>query len=628
MQNKGDETQNVFQSDFFSMKSHRGQVTIFIIIAILIVAGVAGVLLLKPNLFAPQIPVSIQPVYKTFLSCIEDKALTGIDLLESQAGYIELPVAELGSPYIPFSSQLNFLGNPIPYWYYVSGNNIQKEQIPSKIEMGASLGKFIEEKIRECNFNSYYQEGFEIMQDEPTAVVSIGNDNVLVNLNMNMQINKGTDSVSVKNHEVAVKSNLGMLYDSAKSVYEKEQKEMFLENYGIDTLRLYAPVDGVELTCSPKIWNTYDIFTSLQDAIEMNTLALNTQTPSTKDGKYFSVSGINADVRFINSKSWPTSFEVLPSDNSILIANPVGNQQGLGIIGFCYVPYHFVYNVNYPVLVQAYKGNEVFQFPIAVVIKGNKPRIALDSSASKETTLELCPYKNTPTTVTVRDTNSNPLDADVSYECFGESCYIGKTSSGTLTEDFPQCVNGFVTTKASGFVNSRQQYSTTSSGSIDIAMQKLYNKNIKLKLGGADYNGKALIYFVSESNSQIVSYPEQNKVNLSEGDYGISVYVYKDSSIRLTESVSEECVDVPSAGIGGIFGFKDKNCFDVKVPSQIISNVLSGGGKVDYSISEDNLKNSNSIEINSDDLGVPTTMEQLQNNYLLFDNNELEVNFK
>jgi hypothetical protein len=612
------------------MREKRGQVTIFIIIAIVIVAVVAGILILKPTLFAPQIPTSIQPVYKTFLSCIEDKTLTGIDVLESQAGYIQLPNVELGSPYMPFSSQLNFLGNPIPYWYYVSGNNIQKEQIPSKKDMETSLKNFVEDKIRECDFETYYQEGFEITQDTPTASVSIKNDNVVVDLSMNLQISKGTDSVSVKNHEVTVNSKLGALYDSAKSVYNKEKKEMFLENYGIDTIRLYAPVDGVELTCSPKIWNAYDVFTSLQDAIETNTLALNTQTPTTKEGKYFSVdTSASEDVRFINSKTWPNSFEVLPSDGALLIANPVGNQQGLGIIGFCYVPYHFVYNVNYPVLVQVYNGDEVFQFPLAVVIKGNKPRTALNSSASAQTELELCPYKNTPTTVIVKDTNSNSLDADVSYECFGESCYIGKTSSGVLTEDFPQCVNGFVITKASGFVETKQQYSTTTSGSIEVTMDKIYNENVKLTLGGADYNGKALIYFVSDSNSQTISYPEQKKVNLSEGSYEISVYVYKDSSIKLTETTTQQCVDVPSAGIGGIFGFKDKNCFDVTIPSQIISNVLSGGGKVeDYPIAEDNLKNSNTIEINGVDLGVPTTMEKLQNNYLEFDNSELGVNFK
>jgi len=61
-----------------------------------------------------------------------------------------------------------------------------------------------------------------------------------------------------------------------------------------------------------------------------------------------------------------------------LIANPVGNQPGLGVLCFCYVPYHFVYNIGYPVLIQVYSGEEIFQFPVAVVVKGNKPREALD----------------------------------------------------------------------------------------------------------------------------------------------------------------------------------------------------------------------------------------------------------
>jgi hypothetical protein len=608
------------------MRNKGGQVTIFIIIAIIIVAGIVTVVLLRSNLFAKQIPTSIQPVYKTFLSCIEDKALVGIDLLESQAGYIELPAVEVGSSYIPFSSQLNFLGSSIPYWYYISGNNIQKEKIPTKGNMENELENFIQERVRTCSFENYYQEGFEITQDEPIVTISIKNDNVVVDLSMNLEITKGEDSVSVKNHRVTVQSKLGALYNSALTLYKKEKKEMFLENYGIDTLRLYAPVDGVELTCSPKVWNTYDIFASLQDAVETNTLALSTQTPSTKEQKYFFVDAlITEDARFINSKDWPTSFEVLPSEGSLLIANPVGNQQGLGMIGFCYIPYHFVYNFNYPVLVQVYEGDETFQFPLAVVIRGNKPRTALNYSNPKQTELELCPYKNTPTTVTTKDVNSNLIEADISYECFGESCYIGKTSSGILTENFPQCVNGFVIAKANGFADAKFQYSTTSQGNAEMIMNKFYSQNVNLKLGSTDYNGKALIYFSSEGNSQIVSYPEQKKVNLSEGDYEISVYAYKDSSIKLAETTHQECVEVPSSGLGGIFGIKDKNCFDVKIPSQIISNALSGGGKLTYSVTESNLKNSDEIEINAVNFGVPTTVEQLQNNYLKFDSSELGV---
>ena len=29
-----------------------------------------------------------------------------------------------------------------------------------------------------------------------------------------------------------------------------------------------------------------------------------------------------------------------------MIAKPVGTEQGMGIMGFCYSPYHFVYDIN------------------------------------------------------------------------------------------------------------------------------------------------------------------------------------------------------------------------------------------------------------------------------------------
>ncbi|MEK6847982.1 MAG: hypothetical protein AABX50_02580, partial [Nanoarchaeota archaeon] len=129
----------------------RGQVTIFIIIAILILALVGGWLFLSGTISVKGIPASIQPAYTSFVTCLQENTKTGISILESQGGYIELPDFEPGSAYMPFSSQLDFAGNPIPYWYYVSGNNIPKEKIPTKSKMEQELAAFIEQKIRGCN---------------------------------------------------------------------------------------------------------------------------------------------------------------------------------------------------------------------------------------------------------------------------------------------------------------------------------------------------------------------------------------------------------------------------------------------------------------------------------------------
>ena len=296
-------------------------------------------------------------------------------------------------------------------------------------------------------------------------------------------------------------------------------------------------------------------------------------------------------------------------------------------MGFCYVAHHFVYNVKYPVLIQIINGDEIFQFPVVVVIQGNKARTAMDATAG-EIASNLCPYKNTPATIRTYDTNLNSVDSLISYECFGASCYIGKTGLGELTADFPQCVNGYVIARAEGFVEARQQYSTIQTGNAEIIMNKLYELNLELKLDNAAYNGKAMVYFNSESHSTAVSYPEQKKVKLAEGDYNISVYIYRDASMQLKSTTQKQCMTVPSSGIGGIFGVTEKKCFDITIPSQMISSALAGGGNQRQSILESDLKNSNTIEINSEGFGVPTTIEQLQNNYLIFDEKGLGVSLK
>ncbi len=559
------------------MINKRGQVTIFIIIAIIIIAAVGLYFIFREDLGIAKIPANIEPVYITFLTCLEEEALIGIDILESQAGYIILPEFEPGSRYMPFSSQLEFAGSAVPYWYYVSGNNIQREQVPSKTEMENQLAKFIEENARDCIFDEYYEQGFEITQGEPDARVNIKDNSVDVSLDMRMSIEKADERSLINNHKISVNTKLGKLYNDAKNIYEKEQKDLFLEEYGVDILRLYAPVDGVELTCSPKIWSADEIFNNLEKAIEANTLALRTQNV----GDDYFVVDIPGDInaRFITSKNWPRGFEVEPSDEDILMAEPIGNQPGLGILGFCYVPYHFVYSVRYPVLVQVYEEDEIFQFPIAVVIQNNNPRESLDVDASIVETPELCKNKNTLVEVNTYDTDLNPVEADISYECFGERCNIGKSP---LEEEFPQCVNGYVLTRADGFEDAKYLFSSVESGNVEIILDRLYEMNVELNLDGVNYNDNAIIYFISDRASKTIVYPEQKTVELSEGGYEIQVYIYQDSSLSLESMTKEQCIEVPQTGLGGFFGLTKQKCFEVEIPAQIISNVLAGGGKASY----------------------------------------------
>lgn len=615
------------------MRFKRGQVSIFIIIGILILGTIVIFLASRQNPIERQIPASLSPVYSSFLSCMEDYTFEGVNLLESQGGYIYMPSFESGSAYMPFSSQLDFMGSPIPYWYYVSGNNIAKEQVPTVQMMQEDMGKFIDGKIRNCVFDSYYSQGFQIDEGIPKSKVTITEGKIAVSMDMPLNITKTNESVLVTSHNVEVSSNLKKLYDSSVELYQKEQKEMFLENYSVDVMRSYAPVDGVELTCSPLTWNADDVFSNIQNGLEANILALKTKggdfTLAKAENKYF-VINTNINARFLTSRNWTNSFEVNPSRGALLIAEPIGNQNGLGILGFCYVPYHFVYNIKYPVLVQVYENQEFFQFPFAVVVQGNLPRQPANGTFFEAAAMpEICEFNNTFTTVSAVDKRGNPVSAEISYECSGVSCDMGKTSNGILAASFPQCVNGKIVAVAPGFREASTTYSVMNEGETSIFLDKLYDKEVALKIdSNAFSSGQAIINFVSGSETKTVVYPQQKRVNLSEGQYTIQVYIYENSSLSLPASTQKQCVDIPQSGLGSLFGLTEQKCFDYTIPSQIISNALSGGGKENYYILESELEGSNSIEINAYRLPKPTSVEQLQTNYVLFEDKGLGISFK
>ncbi|MEK9184649.1 MAG: hypothetical protein AAB866_00600, partial [Patescibacteria group bacterium] len=459
---------------------------------------------------------------------MEDDSSTGINILGAQGGYIEAPRFEPGSQYMPFSSQLDFLGTPVPYWYYISGNKIQKEQVPSINEMEQQLENYIEEEIVKCDLTQRYNEGFEVELGEPKATVKISDGKVNVNLNFQMSVKKGEDSAVIKSYQVEINSKFGNFYNYAKKIYSNERQNKFLETYGVDVLRLYAPVDGVEFSCSPKIWSQNDVKTKLAEALEVNTQTIKIKgdyySLASKENKYF-IQDVGEDandknVNFIYSKGWPTKIEIYPDDDP-MIAETIGNQQGLGVLGFCYASYHFVYDLAYPVLIQVYDEEELFQFPVAVVINKNLPIEGAIGEEVNPLENQLCKYMNQEMDVSTYDNELQPVESNIDFECLGMRCSVGKTE---LTEGkasfngmFPKCVNGYVSAKADGYVTKRVMQSTNEYGSVDIILDKLYEVPYTLMVDGGETSDFAVINFVSEENSQTVVWPQTKIVKLSEG---------------------------------------------------------------------------------------------------------------
>jgi len=621
---------------FEKIKSKKSQMAIFIIVALVLIGAIIAFFVLRGSVQTESLPQDLKPVYDYFKLCVEYQGEGLIQDMEARGGYLETPNFEPGSPYMPFSNQLNFLGFGVPYWSYISGNGFHKEQIPTLSLMQADLGNAIAKESEKCNFDQFRQKGYSIeLGTSRSAVVKILDHSVEVSLNAPLKISKGDQSAVVNSHSVSIKTELGGLYNSAKSVYQKQKEGMIFENFSIDTLYNYAPVTGVELTCSPKVWSPYNVSSIIMSALSANFANIKSEGNyyqlNSKLNKYFVKDfGTKDSINFIVMENWPHKIEISPVDGNLMIAQPVGTQEGLGMLGFCYVPYHFVYTLAFPVLVQVYRNSEVFQFPVGVVIQNNRPPQLNEDSAIPASESDICRYKNTMMTVNTYDAKLNPVDADIYFKCLDTNCMIGRSVGGTLMDKFPQCINGYIIAKSDNYATKKIIVSTNYEGAVDLILDKKYELNLKVLVDGKETGDTTMVSFDGGEDGNTVMYPQQNKVKLSEGLYNISVQSFSKTSISLASKTINQCVDVPETGIASMFGFggsTTKNCFDVTIPSQNLNEAFSAGGKSQEYIFGSDLEKSRTIIINVPRISTPTTLEDIQKNYDAYDNNPLTITY-
>ncbi|NCO11823.1 hypothetical protein GW924_04490 [Candidatus Pacearchaeota archaeon] len=609
----------------------RGQVSLFVIVAVIIVAAVVLFFALRGRFGIGGVPAEFLPVYNYYSECVQQEAERGIGLLGLQGGRIDIESYQPGSDYAPFSSHLNFFGSPVEYWYYVSGNGLIRENSVTKGEMESELEEYLSLRIADCNFDEFYQQGFYVELPEEAAVdVTIQDNSVDIDVLSEVVVYREESSARKTRHEIEVSSKLGKLYNEARKVYDKEIEESFLEDYGVDVMRLYAPVDGVDVSCSPAIWNTEDVVEGIKDGLTANFESIKFKgdyySLDDKEDDYFVVDeNVNEPVRFFYSKEWPSKIEIYGDkvDEVLMIAEPVGNQEGLGVMGFCYAPYHFVYDIAVPVMVQVGDGLEIFQFPVVMLIDNNQPKeVNLLSVDYGTTEFDICDFREGSAEIYTFDTNLNPVEADISFECLDQRCNIGRTQIGgqdsVLRTEVPQCVNGNLVARAEGFAEGEVVFSSNEEFVKDIILEREYENEVSVKIDGAEAE-RAIVYFIADDGTDTAVLPENNKVALKEGSYEIQVYVYGDTGISIPASKRTQCVDVSRSGIQGLFGATRQECFTIDYPETKIETALRGGGKAETYVLASELETGRiTLEIQS--LPSPDSLEQLQLNYEIFEN--------
>ena len=187
--------------------SIRGQVTIFIIVAIFIVAGGILFFVFKDDLgIGKKNNEDVNSVNLIVNSCLEKTTREGINYVALHGGYFEIPTA-LKFPY--FTDKYAY--------YYI---NSQKH-IPTEETIASELKKYILFNFKSCiNFSSIEQQGKQITEEEFTVIPQIIEEGVFVEMEYPITIKTEKDSYRLTDFDTEINENVLNLYLASKEISE------------------------------------------------------------------------------------------------------------------------------------------------------------------------------------------------------------------------------------------------------------------------------------------------------------------------------------------------------------------------------------------------------------------------
>lgn len=487
---------NIKKRGKFNLNS-RAQAAIFIIISLLIVLAGLTYFFYQKQLVEKQVelvPPEIAPVKLFIDNCIKAVSEDGLETIGLTGGYINVPAKISNDPRAYLAT---FPGFKMPYWWHdgVSAS-------PTEDFIKQQLRDHIKTELKNClnNFESF--EGrFEIAELKPlVADVEFNEEDVTVNINYPLQITSKNGDLKffLEKFRYIVPIRFKKIYELAKLIMERENKEYFLEKKTIDLMSIdrEIPTTDVEATCNTRIWQLSTIMEKLKTLLRVNLPYIRIKGTSYDSNLYVpNPSGRNiysetyfqqhyvwdiapdAGKEFNNLKvavtydNWPLSIYARPSDNGILRSN---SQKGTQLLSFlCLHIWHFTYDINYPVLItifdQETKKNMQYQFnfPFRVSIDHNQPNRLSKGTTLFETESDLSSEEycnaaqNEITIFTVNNATSEDIrDVNLTFICgryycdMGQSNWLSLGASAGITKRFPYCVYGIIKGTKEGFAES------------------------------------------------------------------------------------------------------------------------------------------------------------------------------
>lgn len=410
----------------------RGQITIFIILGIMVLAIVS--LLIYYNFSSArqaiakrpaieEIPTELMPLRMYIQDCLKSTAANGLLLIGQQAGYIEPEkygrfsfIDPTDSDGIQFSRESSL---KIPYWWY--NKNLNKEnkikfasmmpelyrKMNNDMSIESQLDRYTASNLKKCilNFTSFKEQGFEIIEKAaPKVTTSVAPGIVSFYLEYSLSAKKGNIQSNLKNFIADISLDLVSIYNTAANITAAESRYAFLER---NTLSLLESFSGLEKEDLPpmvdsqfefgkmSLWMSKDVKIKIQSMLTSYIPLLrfynsrNFERYEFPEDEFSDVKQriydnmildlgypVNYDIAFDYLGFWPMYFDV--NDNGEVIM-PQAAAISFAGINFGLQRYNTVYDISYPVMVTLYDPSAmngkgyVFNFALESNIRNNAP---------------------------------------------------------------------------------------------------------------------------------------------------------------------------------------------------------------------------------------------------------------
>jgi len=628
----------------------RGQVTVFIILGIVIVAVVGIFLAFRSGLVDTylnserdrvKVPNEIEPVQEYLEFCLEDAVREGIGYMGLQGGYLELDTYK-ASYADKFTNVLTvYPGYKVAYWYYEDLNGVGKNQMPTIGLMEEQLNFFVGERFKEClnDLDEFESEGFEIdVKNTINPDIRIEDDFIDTVVRVPVNIKKGGVSAKISRHVIDVDSSFGSLYEKAKTIFEDENEKHWLENTTLSYLYYYTedlPHYDVEFTCKSLLWKESEIADNYREILELNIpfyMIAGSDFNNYYAGEPSLTWNVNGDfsdnsVYFSYDRKWPFELDIQGSQGDAVISQPFPG--GIPMIGFCVNNYNFIYDIKHPVMISVSDelGEEEFSFATQVVIRENKPRKEVEVDDS----INYCTIRDTRIEVDVASTDESGYydsleGASIFYNCMNNMCYLGDSDeSGRYVGAAPICFGGELEIIKEGYKTTSVSHDTFGGGryvsvgveeliplDYSVMVYDLVNGNL---IGPRELNSdERVVLQVQDINDNFYShmgfYPDEDQtIELSPGSYQLTAKLLNNGPAVIEEKEIErcKCPEVPLAGC--LCGSEE-----ITLEAFEIEDVVTGGSELLFLVERGDLSRDNVVfyVVNK---GMPNTYDDLMETY-------------